>query len=241
MTGVRMLEQRDVTINASGMTAGGRLRKVVIRGEGSVTNDVECAQFIIRGSSKALGDVHAEEVKIAGQSIFKGNVNSDKISVFGQGEFLQDVHSKDMQIWGNAVINGDLKSDDVNVRGRLTVHGDIEAETFYAKGAFKVEGLLNAGTFRVSIRNYGSCEANEIGGEKIIVERKNGLLGLFNKNNLLYAESIEGDDISLEYTSAKVVRGTNVKIGPGCEIDIVEYKNNYQVDSDAWVKGNRQI
>ncbi|MGV3488933.1 MAG: cytoplasmic protein [Tuberibacillus sp.] len=236
------MEKHDVTINGSGMTSGGEFGKVVIRGEGSVTSDIQCREFICRGSSKALGEVKADEMKIAGQSLFKANVDVRTISIFGQGEFQENVHAQEMKIWGNADVYGNLKCDDVKVTGKVSVTGDIEAETFFAKGAFKVKGLLNAGTIHISIKNYvGQSEAKEIGGEKIIVKRKNSVLGLFNKHNLLLAEIIEGDDIYLEYTNAKVVRGTNVKIGPGCDIEKVEYKNDFYASHDAVVREKQQV
>jgi cytoskeletal protein CcmA (bactofilin family) len=237
------VDRHNITINGSGMTSGGSFHKVVIRGEGSVTGDVDCAEFICRGSSKAMGSVNTEQISIAGQSVFKGNVTSKLIKVYGQGEFEQNVEAKEMQIWGNAEINGHLKCEEANIRGRLNVLGDVEAESFIAKGGFKVAGLLNAGTIHIAIKNYmGSSEAKEIGGEKIIVKRKNSVLGLFNnKYNLLRAETIEGDDIYLEYTKAQMVRGTNVRIGPGCEIDVVEYKRDYHTSNDAQVKENRKV
>jgi len=231
-----------VTINGSGVTGGGDFKKVVIRGEGSVTTDIRCAEFICRGTSKALGTVQCEQMKIAGQATFNSDVTCQDIKVFGQGEFQKNVNAEEMQVWGDAEISGSLKCEEVRIRGKINVHGDVEAETFIAKGAFKVEGLLNAGTINLSIKNFvGQSEATEIGGDKIIVKRKNGVLGLFNKHNLLLAETIEGDDIYLEYTNAKTVRGSNVTIGPGCDIDKVEYKKEFYVSKDANVKDKQKV
>lgn len=51
-------------------------------------------------------------------------------------------------------------------------------------------------------------------------------------------ETIEGDDIHLELTRARVVRGNNVSIGSGCDIDLVEYKNNAaNVNPVLWIGG----
>ena len=54
-------------------------------------------------------------------------------------------------------------------------------------------------------------------------------------------ESIEGDEVYLEYTRTKVVRGNNVSIGPGCEVELVEYKNNFQQAKGAAVKDSKKI
>ena len=51
----------------------------------------------------------------------------------------------------------------------------------------------------------------------------------------LVTDLIEGDDIYLENTHAKVARGNNITLGPGCEIGIVEYKNDFKQDKAAEV------
>ena len=43
----------------------------------------------------------------------------------------------------------------------------------------------------------------------------------------LTAEVIEGDKVEIEYTQADVVRGNHIKIGPGCKVDLVEYKGEF--------------
>ena len=47
------------------------------------------------------------------------------------------------------------------------------------------------------------------------------------------AESIEGDEISIEYTSAKTVTGKDVKIGEGCEIELLQYSENAEISPKA--------
>ncbi len=44
----------------------------------------------------------------------------------------------------------------------------------------------------------------------------------------LRTNSIEGDRVELEYTTAMVVRGKEVIIGEGCKIDRVEYTETFQ-------------
>ncbi|MEE0880574.1 MAG: hypothetical protein UIL36_03100, partial [Turicibacter sp.] len=51
----------------------------------------------------------------------------------------------------------------------------------------------------------------------------------------LIANEIEGDDLDLMLTEAKVVRGDCVKIGPGSIIDVVEYSSAIEIDKTAKV------
>ena len=52
---------------------------------------------------------------------------------------------------------------------------------------------------------------------------------------VLEAELIEGEEIDLQATKAGVVRGRNVVIGPGCEIERVEYSGSLMVAPEAKV------
>jgi hypothetical protein len=57
----------------------------------------------------------------------------------------------------------------------------------------------------------------------------------------LTAQIIEGDYVYVEYTMAEIVRGTNVIIGPGCEIALVEYKTKLDRDKSSKVMRIVQI
>ncbi len=83
-----------------------------------------------------------------------------------------------------------------------------------------------------------------IGCSKINVEAKRipFLLSIFKYFSLfLEAELIEGDDIYLENTKAKIIRGKVVEIGAECEIDIIEYLENLLVANDSSVKTQENV
>ena len=85
---------------------------------------------------------------------------------------------------------------------------------------------------------------------KLVVQKlqlKRGKLNFF-KNRIIHtggkeltADIIEGDDIYLENTHAKVVRGNNITLGSGCEIELVEYKNDFKQDKEAEIGTHRKI
>jgi cytoskeletal protein CcmA (bactofilin family) len=115
---------------------------------------------------------------------------------------------------------------------------------FAARGIFEIGGLLNAG--QLDIKLYRDCRAKEIGGEKIRI-RKASLLHAFSfffkpsPHARLTASVIEGDDIYLENTTAKAVRGNRVTIGPGCKIGTVEYKEHFEQKKDSIVNQNYKV
>ena len=60
-------------------------------------------------------------------------------------------------------------------------------------------------------------------------------------NTGLTTDVIEGDDIYLEYTKAKIVRGKDIELGQGCEIGLIEYKDSYKQDEKAVVNNYKKM
>ncbi|XOK59303.1 bactofilin [Paenibacillus elgii] len=235
--------RRDLVISGSGSSSGGSYRDVKINGEGKVYGDIDCLQFKTNGVSEISGHVKAKFIQVNGVSSMNGNVESEDIKVYGDVKLEGNVSYLDFKCQGSARVQGNMNGDRIDLEGDLTVTGDCEAETFNAKGAFRIDGLLNAGVIDISL--YGASSVQEIGGEVITV-RKKGFKSLLKSllpmlDAKLDAETIEGDEIYLENTTAKVVRGSRITIGPGCEIDLVEYKESLHPFKGAKIHEYRQI
>jgi cytoskeletal protein CcmA (bactofilin family) len=217
----------DLKINGSGSSAGGKYDSVVINGNGKIYGDLDCVYLKVNGQCTVNGNVKADSVKINGNGSIKGNLRAEKAKINGTTD-----------IYGNVSV------DKAETYGSIRVDGDCNAEVFKIEGTFEIEGLLNAGELELSL--YGPSKAHEIGGEKITVKRKGkydflGLRYLIGSNKELTAESIEGDEIYLENTQARVVRGNNVELGPNCKIELVEYKNSFKQDENDEVATQRKI
>lgn len=233
----------DLIINGMVSASGGHYNEVKINGDGKVDGNLDCIQFKCNGHSKCYGDVNAKFTRIFGAAVVTGNFSSEKATINGQAEIEGDVSCKEVKLHGQLTIQHSLAAEELNLYGELEVKGDCQAEVFSAEGAFAIGGLLNAGN--IDIRLHGSCDAREIGGETISVKRsKMSYLTKFFKSIFvprLAADTIEGDEIYLEYTKAKVVRGKNVSIGPGCEIELVEYVNDFRQDKGAKVGDSKKV
>ncbi|MGB9979117.1 polymer-forming cytoskeletal protein [Methanobacterium sp.] len=218
----------DLKINGQSSAAGGKYNAVIINGEGKIEGDLDCINFKINGKCDINGNVKAESVNVNGTNSIKGNLEAEKV-----------------KINGTADINGNLSVEKAETYGHINIEGDCNAEVFNIEGTFAIEGLLNAGELKLSL--YGSSRAREIGGAKISVNRMSGLFGLktiilpFGRNKGLNVDIIEGDDIYLENTRAKIVRGNNIELGPGCVIELVEYKENFKQDEKAEVVTHTKI
>ncbi|HEU5140114.1 MAG TPA: hypothetical protein VFT51_09075 [Bacillales bacterium] len=233
--------KRDLKITGSGGSGGGLFHKVSIRGEGSVTGDLDCVEFKTFGEGRVNGHVKSESFHISGSSAIQGDLKAEKMKVLGSSEVEGNVLSREVTIRGAMSVAGNLTGEHISVKGGLTVKGDCEAEIFEAKGKFNIGGLLHAE--HVDIRLKDSNKVKEIGGRQIKVEKDNGLFGLGNHSKAvrLTVDIIDGDEIDLEYTKAEVVRGNNVHIGPGCEIQLLEYQGQYRQAKDAEVKEYRKL
>lgn len=222
----------DLRINGVGSSGGGTFDLVQINGKGDINGDLECRELQINGLAHLDGNVKADTIKVSGKSDFRGNVSGKHFVIDGMTE-----------------IGGGVSVETVENRGMLRVVKDCGSEAFTSQGGFTVGGLLNAG--KIDIMLYAGCKAKEIGGEKIEIRAGHGLdLGLGIRkfigslfpglpiNPVLITDTIEGDNIYLENTTAKVVRGGNVKIGPGCQIEAVEYKSTFQKDGASGIRVN---
>ncbi|HEY9165804.1 MAG TPA: hypothetical protein VIS48_06545 [Candidatus Kryptonia bacterium] len=224
-------ERSDLRINGLGTAAGGKYNFVQINGKGDISGDVECVQLQINGFGSIGGNLKMETARIAGKSEIAGNITGGELTVDGMIE-----------------VNGGISAEHIENRGTMQIARDCGAESFKSRGGFSIGGLLNSGKIDVEI--YTSCTAREIGGEKINIRKgdafgfKKFLDSLFpglGWNRGLSAETVEGDDIYLESTTAKVVRGDNVRLGPGCQIDLVEYRSTLERASDSIIKESKKI
>lgn len=239
----------DLKISGSASAAGGKFDSVLINGDGDINGDVDCNDLKVNGVSEITGNVKTKSGKIKGMATLNGNLKADaSFDVFGMSAISGSVEAKELRIEGNANIGEHVSADRFELKGRVTIKGDCTAETFVSRGAFTINGLLNADAIDIDL--YGPCRAKEIGGETIIV-RKGGVfkLGKLIKSFLLSldletrlsVETIEADDIHLEYTKAKAVCGNNVVIGEGCDIGVVEYKSTFEQSNKSKVRENKKV
>ena len=121
----------------------------------------------------------------------------------------------------------------IKIAGSCQVGNDVVAERFVVRGGFRVSGLIKAG--EVDIELGGRSNAREIQGSRIVVKSSRSFFLWIRKGKRLDVEMIEGDDISLEATNARIIRGARVKVGKGCRIEAVEYSESLELSHKATV------
>lgn len=235
-------ELGNLLINGYGSSNGGQFDKVTINGKGTINGELECKTLECNGMSTINGNIKGENVRVSGNAKITGKVYTGHLAVEGRASITGEVLMNDFSVAGTTSVGGNVKGEEMKVQGRITIGGDCEVESFHSEGQFSIDGLLSAE--HINIHTYGECKAREIGGQTIKVKQKsNFLLDIIKnvKSVKLAAEVIEGDEIFLENTKAKIVRGNNIVIGTDCEIDLVEYKETYQIQGNGRVLKSVQI
>ncbi len=232
--------RQDLTINGAGTVGGGRYRDIRINGSGDITGDVDCRTLTINGAGKVDGTVTGGTVLIRGAGTLGRVQGVETLHMQGGASIEGVAEVKTLRVEGAAKLHGSLTAEEMDIRGAISVHGDCTAERFVTKGGFAIDGLLNADTIDITL--HGECRAREIGGSSLCVGLSKHPLSKLDKlfhaftDHRLIADTIEGDAVSLEYTTASVVRGKRLVIGPGCAIALAEYSESCEVSPDAQVK-----
>lgn len=239
----------DLKISGSGSAGGGLYDKILVNGEGSIFGDANCQQLKINGAANINGNITTGHGVVNGKAKIKGDLAGDLLVINGQTDIQGNVSVKHFKVNGMTDVTGNLSSEEINLYGMMKIEGDCNAERLEAKGQIRLTGMLNADD--VDIDLYGKSEIKEIGGEKIQIKRaqrakwkefiKSIFLPLDHQEGLLSVDTIEGDEIQLEYTKARIVRGNRVTIGAGCIIDKVEYHEEYQPVAGVQVKEVEQV
>lgn len=223
-----------------------------------VKGDVRAEELRTTGSSTVDGSISADVLKCSGSQRVDGSINAGYVKTSGSLKVKGDLESDKFVSEGSFKVGGLLSGDEISIR----LGGDCQAEEIGGE-RIEVRSRADLGfdpdelSERVERRTRGKrwkfremgididIDFERLSSEMSKLGAKLGNLGLsltgFGGAGTLRADSIEGDEIYLESTRAKVVRGKRVLIGPDCEIDRVEYEEEFHVHDEAEVKETAQI
>ncbi|WNS44592.1 hypothetical protein [Paenibacillus sp. MMS20-IR301] len=219
------ITRNDLKILGTSSSAGGIFKDVKVTGECTFGGDVDCLKFSQTGEVAVNGNLRLQQMKITGECEVKGRV--DGASLRGQGQLTA---------------GGGLRIGDIRLTGGIKTGNDCEAEQLQLSGVIEVSGLLNAGKLELSM--YGPCSAAAVGGGRISIKRSRtgALLKIGQQHAMTFtARLIEGDELELQATRAETVRGGRIIIGPGCEIETVEYRSTLEIHRNARVRNQVKL
>lgn len=232
----------DLIINGFGSSNGGECHIVTINGKGTIKGNITAEQIEVNGQRTFHGVVNSKKLSVNGSATFERITHTNKLSIEGHATFKDNINSIKLHVAGYASIKGNVIAEEISIEGKTTIDGNCEAENFKVLGPIKIKGTLNAEV--IIIEPKWKCEINEIGCRSLQVKYANDSLwnvidSLVTTN--LTVGTIEGDDIYLENTKAKIVRGKNISIGKNCHIDLVEYTETFKRSDDATVHSINQL
>ena len=221
-----------VQLSGTGSVPGGDHDRIEIYGKGKIESGINVQVLKIDGSASVAGDVKAIMVRSSGLLKVSGKMDADSIDASGSVQVMKKLAGKPVHFSGVAESEG-VEASDFSGTGLLTVLKDITANTFKLTGAFSAGGSLKAA--QVNLKMEGLSSAREISGQKLVFKPGSRASP---KVTRLTAEVIQGDELYLENVIARFVKGRVVKIGPGCAIDLVQYKESIMVDKGSRVGKN---
>lgn len=230
----------DYRASGSSVLDGGCYNRISVSGSCKISSDLVCREIRSSGSTRTCGSVDCSgPIHSSGSFHCGGAMSAQSLTSSGsvkieKGLTVQgNVHSS-----GGLSVGGDVKCTQLTCSGGLKVEGDVEAERFETSGGVNVTGMINADEINIQLA-MGQNHAGDLGGTKVTVSQSvtSGLLSSLWKNagGSLTASSIEGDEVELDRVKAKVVRGVNVVIRGGCDIEQVEYTETCTVEENARV------
>ncbi len=251
-----MDESNNMRISGSGIIPEGEYNEIKISGSGSIIGKVKANIIKISGSGDSRCNIESNEMrvsgsfdarnsmnineflKINGSLDCKGNIKANDIKINGTLGCSNNISSNNMKVSGGSYIKGDVSFDNLEVRGTIDIEGNCEGREFLGYGGVKVRGLLSAD--KVTIITYRISFIKEIGGEDIVIKKKEDRkLGFifFNpfSRGRVESDCIEGDNIFVENTICKVLRGNNITVGEGCRIGRIEYLGELTIDKKSEV------
>ncbi len=232
----------NVKISGAGTADGGVYEKVSVSGAGKITGDIEADKISISGAGKIDGSVRAGTFTASGASEIRGDLEAKTARCSGATKISGNVTAGELKFSGASKVGGNCKAEKVKALGACKFNGDLEAEQLCSAGAFHVAGLVSADEIELAIG--GDCRASEIGGGRVTVVQAHGKHSVWpwlwrKDNSRLRAETIEGDDVYLEATTASCVRGRRVRIGSHCRVTHVEFSESLEIDPSAEGSGHQ--
>jgi len=240
---------KDLNISGYMRVDGGIYDSVKINGSADLNSALQCNDLKVNGTANISGSVNSDYIKVNGRIYVRDSVEAGEYMTNGKSEIEGSMKADYIKVDGSLEVKRNIEAGKIKVNGEILAGEGLNAEEMDINGRININSLLNAD--RLKFELYWRSYAGEIGGEHIVI-KKGDLMGfdkflkfVFSafgyKESSLNAGIIEGDDIYLEATQAKIVRGKNVVIGEGCSIELVEYKDTFRQQNGGYVKESKKI
>ncbi|MCO7175172.1 hypothetical protein ACFP7A_05630 [Sporolactobacillus kofuensis] len=226
--------QENLKIMGETHSNGGSFDKVRIMGECAISGSIEARSCKVMGECTVSGDLTSGYFRNMGEVTIDGMLTAKEARLIGETHVKGACTFKQASIYGELSAARDLSGEEIKVHGVLNVGANVSLERLMMRGGILVDGLLNCDQIDIVLKINAQNYVKEIGAGSVTIGKQHKIFGRAPLH-LFHAESIEGDRLFLEYTQAKVVRGTDVVIGTGSKIERVEYSGTYKTSGPVEV------
>lgn len=223
---------RSIKVSGRAVVAGGQYDEV--RGSGSIRFDgaLGAQRVHASGSVSGHGSLETDLLETSGSLVVDGDLRVGDMKSSGSVDVSGDIEVRGLGKTSGALrIGGRLTGKNAAGSGGLRIGSEVALDQLSWSGAVHCPGLVSADA--VDLQMAGESQIGELAGSSITV--RPGVGWRFGRPPRLLVGEVSGDDIRLENTVAQVVRGDRVTIGPRCQIERLEYREQLEVSPEATV------
>ncbi len=173
----------------------------------------------IDGVYNCPGDIKAEEVRVNGVLNCSGGIEADLLHCGGVSDFRAGIKVNKMEVNGIVSVSHDnkIEATEIDCTGVINIDGEISADRIYADGFI--------------------CAREVVGDSVTIRSRLNTIARILNTFTKKYStvNLIEATKVELIGVIAETVNGSDITIGPKCEIHQVDCNGVLYIDPEAQV------
>jgi cytoskeletal protein CcmA (bactofilin family) len=235
-------QARNVQLNGGGTLESGTYGTVTVNGVGTLRGDIACDVLRINGATTASGDLRANTVEVNGTARIDGTLQAHSLNVNGETTLSRGAGVGSVSAKGRLTVYGDLNTRTLDVRGSFSCSGAVSADDATIEGIISADRLVSPA---ITIGLHGPASVREIEGRKVVVQRGTGWAGLgvmaILGERRLTTTSIAANEVSLELTTANLVRAGNATLGEGCRIGHVVYTGTLDQRDGAAVTAAEKV
>ncbi|MFF2908647.1 hypothetical protein [Paenibacillus sp. NPDC057934] len=189
----------------------------------------------VKGSLLRRDDIVATSVEVLGALTARGSITTTRLKISGECSVANACVAHQVKNLGSLRVRS-LQAEEIHSSGYFSATQETTTGSLYAEGAVRMSSLTARDSIEIRLGNACSIDKMGAGGEISILLSSTPFSFLMGPLRKMNCGTITGTTIRLERTSADLVCGEDVTIGPGCIIQELHYSKRLNVDSKSKVK-----
>lgn len=210
------------------------MNDIHISGTGTVTPG-QYDSVTVSGMGKCPGALRADEITVNGTFKVEGSSECRKLTVNGTFKGQGALSAEEVVCNGAATVEDDMTANTLSVAGVLHCEGDkLQSRELSCAGILTMDGLVSCDQIHVT----GILKAEQLEGRSIRIRshRPELLRRFWLSKGLSRVDYIQGEEVELSGVTAETVTGTNITIGPDCNIERIRCNGTLKLDPTAVVE-----